>query len=156
MIEAIRHDANKIELYHIHPNVWVDELAGNVADRDLISLSNDMDRWFYYGESDKISALMLLNVPENSAAMCAVLAFGSKKYASLNYCLGMNYSRVLNSFRRHLLAIVNGEVLDPESGLPHLGHLYCNVLFAKTYILLGYDGGKFDDRPTDLVNTEEK
>lgn len=144
---AMRFDTNKIELHHIHPKIWLDGMKHRKVNKALRSLSNDMDLWFYYRDNTELSDLVVTSVQTELEQLCQVLTFGAKKYASLNYVKGMKYSRVLNSFRRHLLAIANGEKLDPESGLPHTGHLYCNILFAKTYVVLGYDGGEFDDRP---------
>lgn len=37
--------------------------------------------------------------------------------------------RYKDALYRHLLAYLDGERLDPESGLPHLWHLACNAAF---------------------------
>jgi hypothetical protein len=155
---ALRYDTGKLPLHHIHPVVWQDEvrgLFGNLENltpshREALELNEIMDNWFYGSHLNPdllpASAVMITGCT-NLKSGIDVLVFGSRKYASLNYTKGMAYSRVLNSFRRHLFAIANGEEIDPESGLPHIGHALCNTLFAKTYHLLGYDGGEFDDRP---------
>lgn len=51
-----------------------------------------------------------------------VFDFGAKKYTKHNFRLGMDHSRVLDAAMRHILAIINGEDIDPESGLPHFAH----------------------------------
>lgn len=59
----------------------------------------------------------------------AVLAFGAKKYAAHNWRGGIAYSRLLDAALRHLYAFADGEDLDPESGLPHVAHAGCCVVF---------------------------
>ena len=65
-----------------------------------------------------------------------VLEFGAKKYAAHNWQQGegFRYTRVLNSLLRHVFAYMRGEDLDPESGLSHMAHAGCNVLFILYYI----------------------
>ena len=64
-----------------------------------------------------------------------VLEFGAKKYAAHNWTQGegFRYTRVLNSLFRHLFAWSRGEDLDPESGLSHLAHAGCNIIFLLYY-----------------------
>ncbi len=64
-----------------------------------------------------------------------VLDFGAKKYAEWNWTNsgGMKHSRVINSCLRHLFAYLRGEDKDPESGLSHLAHAGCNILFLIYY-----------------------
>lgn len=38
------------------------------------------------------------------------------------------------------------EALDPESGLPHLAHAGCHVMFMLTWLAEQGEGGQFDDR----------
>jgi len=65
-----------------------------------------------------------------------VLEFGAKKYAKHNWQQGegFSYTRVLNSLLRHVFSYMRGEDLDPESGLSHMAHAGCNVLFILYYI----------------------
>ena len=62
-----------------------------------------------------------------------VLTFGAKKYAAHNWRKGGSWASVLNSGLRHLLAMMEGEEVDPESGLPHSGHLGCNIAFLLEF-----------------------
>lgn len=64
-----------------------------------------------------------------------VLEFGAKKYAAHNWTQGdgFRYTRVLNSLFRHLFAWARGEDCDPESGLSHLSHAGCNIIFLIYY-----------------------
>lgn len=58
-----------------------------------------------------------------------VLAFGAKKYAAHNWRKGMQYSRLLGAAQRHILAFQDGENVDPETGLSHLYHASCCLMF---------------------------
>ncbi len=62
-----------------------------------------------------------------------VLAFGAKKYDSHNWRKGLKWSRVAGAAMRHLLAWLGGENVDPESGISHLAHLGCCVMFLLEY-----------------------
>lgn len=58
-----------------------------------------------------------------------VLGFGAKKYAAHNWRKGIELSRIYDGVQRHLTAWNDGEDLDPESGLPHLAHASCGMMF---------------------------
>lgn len=73
-----------------------------------------------------------------------VLAFGAKKYSERNWEAGMAWSRPFSACMRHLTAWWEGEDKDPETGISHLAHAGCCVLFLLAYSLRGK--GK-DDRP---------
>lgn len=62
-------------------------------------------------------------------AIAEVLTFGAKKYDAHNWRGGIEYSRLIGAAYRHLSAYNDGEDKDPESGLSHLAHLGCCVLF---------------------------
>jgi hypothetical protein len=64
-----------------------------------------------------------------------VLEFGAKKYAAHNWKKGsgFKYTRLLGSLLRHIFAYMRGEDKDPESGLSHMAHAGCNVIFLLYY-----------------------
>lgn len=63
-----------------------------------------------------------------------VLEFGAKKYDKNNWQkVGNSDNRYSNATMRHLLAHMNGEKKDPESGLSHLAHAACNILFMMWF-----------------------
>lgn len=57
-----------------------------------------------------------------------VLEFGAKKYSRDNW-KHVAAERYTKAAFRHLVAYNQGEELDQESGLSHLAHLGCCVLF---------------------------
>jgi hypothetical protein len=59
-----------------------------------------------------------------------VLEFGANKYSRDNWRKVENAeARYMAAAFRHLVAHNFGEVNDPESGLPHLAHAGCCILF---------------------------
>ena len=81
-----------------------------------------------------------------------VLEFGAKKYSRWNWTegSGFSYTRIVSSLLRHTFAWVRGEDKDPESGLSHLAHMGCNIVFLLYYNRYK-DRYNNDDRKT--VNT---
>lgn len=59
-----------------------------------------------------------------------VLAFGAKKYEANNWRKGIAMCRLLGAVLRHVFAYLRGEDLDPETGLSHLAHAGCEIMFA--------------------------
>lgn len=61
--------------------------------------------------------------------LAKVLGYGAGKYEAHNWKIGLPISRYYSAAQRHLLAFNAGETFDPESGLNHLGHVACNLMF---------------------------
>jgi hypothetical protein len=66
-----------------------------------------------------------------------VLAFGAKKYSPWNWFNGMKHSRLIGAAFRHLAAYQQGEDNDEESGLSHLAHATCCILFLLSMRIFG-------------------
>jgi len=79
------------------------------------------------------------------AGVAAVLAFGATKYADRNWEKGQMYSTGFASACRHAEALHRGERIDPESGLAHESHFWCNVLFLVVFARRNRTD--LDDRP---------
>lgn len=62
-----------------------------------------------------------------------VLAFGATKYASYNWANGMKWSRCFAALMRHMWKWWRGEALDEETGLSHLYHASCCLMFLAHY-----------------------
>jgi hypothetical protein len=73
-----------------------------------------------------------------------VLRFGAGKYEPRNWERGMDWSRCFSACIRHLTAWFEGEDKDPETGLSHLWHAGCCILFLIAFEARGI--GR-DDRP---------
>lgn len=73
---------------------------------------------------DLLSTMWLLDVAR-------VMAFGAKKYASHNWRKGLARSRLTAAALRHILAYNSGQDNDPETGLSHLSHASCCLMFLR-------------------------
>lgn len=68
-----------------------------------------------------------------------VLAFGAHKYPDpiardYNWRRGFGWSRIYAAALRHLFAWWDGEDLDQETGLTHLAHAGCDILFLLEFV----------------------
>ena len=74
-----------------------------------------------------------LIAPEFLDAVAAVLKFGAIKYEPRGWEKGTAWGRYFGAAMRHLWAWWRGEQFDEESGLSHLAHAACCVMFLVTY-----------------------
>jgi len=72
-----------------------------------------------------------------------VLEFGSIKYDRGNWMLGLDLNEIKDSMQRHLAELIDGNELDEESGLHHIGHIMCNCMFYM------YHKNKQDEKQLD-------
>ena len=61
--------------------------------------------------------------------MAEVLTFGAKKYKPNNWRNNTDLSRYEGALLRHFEAYRMGEILDEETGMPHLAHALTNLVF---------------------------
>jgi hypothetical protein len=83
--------------------------------------------------------------PQAIKDIAEVLTYGAKKYDAHNWRDngGLAYSRVYAAAQRHLLSFWDGQSLDEETGMSHLAHAACCIVFLMSYE--AEDNGK-DDR----------
>jgi hypothetical protein len=81
-----------------------------------------------------------------------VLEFGARKYKLWSWVDGYKYSEIYDATQRHLTAWWMGETLDSESGLHHLAHAACNLMFLLHWNAMGRTD--LDDRPTEVFKRE--
>ena len=58
-----------------------------------------------------------------------VLNYGAQKYGDDNWRGGISARRLISAALRHILAFNDGEDNDPETGLSHLAHAMCMLMF---------------------------
>lgn len=85
--------------------------------------------------------------------MVDVLTYGMFKYTTENKTGRENWKGIcenpkqhLESMFRHWMALCDGEPLDKESGLPHIGHIMCNAMFYSYHTNIKYDRENIEKR----------
>lgn len=74
--------------------------------------------------------------PHIELEVAKVLEFGERKYGADNWKHVENAKRkYIAAARRHLNAHQRGERLDPESGLTHIAHAICSLMFLGEFDL---------------------
>lgn len=76
-------------------------------------------------------------IPREGLELAAkAFAYGAAKYTRGNFReSGMAWSRLVDAAMRHLVAMANGEMVDPESGNEHLAHALASLnMLAFQYV----------------------
>lgn len=71
------------------------------------------------------------------ALMCVgqILTYGANKYGARNWEKGMSWSRLTGAALRHMFSWMCKEDNDPETGISHLAHAACCILFLLSYTI---------------------
>lgn len=79
--------------------------------------------------------LSLVNT-ELVKAVAEVRMYGTEKYGDSENWRKVEPKRYVDALYRHLLAYIEGDEIDEESGLSHLAHMACNISFLldKEYL----------------------
>lgn len=91
------------------------------------------------------SAVHLID-PDFIMGVGEVMRFGATKYAKHNWMRGMAWTEPYGAALRHLFKWALGEKLDPETGISHLHHAACNLMFLGYYEREAKKYDKLDDR----------
>ena len=83
--------------------------------------------------------------PSFLEGVASVLSFGAQKYDAHNWRKGIEVSRLIAAAYRHIGTYNKGIDLDDESGLNHLYHAACCLMFASW---IAENRPEFDDRYT--------
>lgn len=96
------------------------------------------------GRKDDAGKVRLELLPlESLTEVARVLTFGANKYADHNWRKGFVWSRLIGAALRHTFSFARGEDNDPETGISHLAHATCCLLFLLSFTLTK---GGADDR----------
>lgn len=88
-----------------------------------------------FKKDDTGKVMASLVSPEYILGTAKVLTFGAKKYGVDNWkeATDADIQRYRDALLRHLYAYLSGELMDPESGIEHLYHVSCNVMFLDYF-----------------------
>ena len=116
------------------PSITIEDVIKEARlNKDPVLKVSDMDTAIRYNEGKLDWSLIPWDSVEE---ILKVLEFGKIKYSAWNWNKGegFKYTDVFNSMVRHLFAWIRGQDNDPESGLNHMAHVGCNVLFILYFI----------------------
>lgn len=82
-------------------------------------------------DKDK-APLALLSTPW-LIGVAKVMGFGAGKYGPDNWRGGIEYRRLISASLRHITAFMSGEDKDPETGMSHLYHASCCLMFLSEF-----------------------
>jgi len=102
-------------------------------------------------DSEKVEYHYMSSIAINE--LNRVLSFGAKKYAAHNWRGGLKWSRVISACLRHIFAWLGGETHDKETGLNHLAHAMCCLMFLLEF---AETHKNLDDRFKPVEITEDK
>ena len=80
-------------------------------------------------KADKGKLELSLVNPELVKAVAEVRMYGTEKYGDSENWRKVKPKRYVDALYRHLLAYIEGNEVDEESGLSHLSHMACNISF---------------------------
>jgi hypothetical protein len=131
MVNKVVYTGDPIQPF-VSPEEWKSRLGEilPVEDIDGWRFQQDVNKAAGLKYDDKKPRMDLLDA-DFLEGVASVLTFGANKYAAHNWRGGINYSRLLAASYRHLGAINRGEDVDPESGLEHVYHLSCCLMFLS-------------------------
>ena len=137
-------------------NENVNDLANVLRDANLVVANPPMPLpasayqpgWPDEGRKDDADKLPWDLLPADAVEeIVKVLDFGARKYAARNWEKGMRWGRPFAALMRHMWAWWGGEDKDPETGLSHLAHAGCCVLFMIAFEKRGVGTDDRDKRP---------
>ena len=101
---------------------------------------------------DSAKPKMNLLPPKAIVEVAKVLTFGAEKYDAENWRkLDDLQNRYTAGALRHIFAHMDGEKLDPETGLSHMAHALCCLLFKLEIELENGESKEEELRETDTA-----
>jgi len=143
-----RFNDGKLPMQLVPVRYWMDWSVGYVSDEVALAL-NALDR-FERGNYHALREYLCGMDWEWLEAAVRVFDYGSAKYKAWNWAKGMPWSVPTGCVLRHVAALARSEDIDPESNLPHIGHIACNLIMLDWFVE-GYPEG--NDLPPPIIKT---
>lgn len=86
---------------------------------------------FVKRDDDKAPMAILADTGSALSGVARVMAHGANKYSRENWRNVNDKERYVSAALRHIFAYAQGERRDSESGLDHLDHAICSLLFLS-------------------------
>lgn len=110
---------------------------GDKCDASAAAMANPRGAGLKFDGGKPRPGLLMEGMPRALARVADVLTFGANKYQAHSWKQVENGQERYNDAKvRHQLALAAGEVFDRESGIEHLAHEACNVLFLLELALI--------------------
>lgn len=106
-------------------------LTGVIESRATVNIIPSKEPTGIKHDQDKPDMSLLSNIALTEVAK--VMTFGKRKYSAHNWRGGFTWGRPLAAAARHLFAFIGGEDKDPETGLSHLSHCICCLMFVLEF-----------------------
>lgn len=119
-------------------DLWQEE-----RNRAILSSLGDLTR-FQEGQDNYIHNALCHMRDHIGEASRVLQKVTQEKYPAWNWAKGMPWSVCFGCAMRHARAFLEGKEIDEESGLSHLAHYTCNLIFLSHYVRHYPEG---DDRP---------
>lgn len=109
-------------------------------DKEVEKILEQMEHKTLKGYSNKADNgkiqmnLLYSDMAKGLEAISAVLTYGREKYEARGW-KKVDRDRYVDALFRHHTAIERGEAFDEESGLPHIAHMACNMMFLLQFDL---------------------
>jgi hypothetical protein len=135
--KALRYNSGKIKLSYLPLEIIKQSINQEVllvGYHEIKSAFDYLELVEEYINSDKPcpDVLAIFSDQKLWHKICAVLEIGAKKYERNNWKKGLAFEEIIDSALRHFAQIItagSAEDLDDESGLPHIDHIWCNLMF---------------------------
>jgi hypothetical protein len=132
IVIEVRDTSYMVQFSHLLPmTCWTEELILlNPIECPLVTtvLNTQSGTKFDNGKPD----LSLLS-PIAINKIASVLTYGKGKYDAHNWRKGFPFTRVSSAVLRHVFAWIGGETNDPETGISHLAHAACGLMFLLEF-----------------------